>query len=330
MSILGTYLETAMTDPIIPTSQLVTTTPLSQNPAVVYLARLTSALSKRTMRAALDKIAALDGQDAFTLHWAALRYQHTLAIRARLAADYAPATANKLLSALRGVLKEAWRLGQMSAEDYQRAVDLENIKAETLPAGRDLSFGEIKALADVCMNDPSPAGVRDAAIIGVLATCGVRRAELASLRVEHFETDSGKIVIRGGKGNKDRTVYATHGALDALLDWLVLRGTHLGALFVPINKGGSVQHERGMSAQAVYKMLVKRGLEAGVKEFSAHDFRRTFVGDLLDRGVDIATVAKLAGHSDVKTTARYDRRPETTKCDAAGKLHFPYHRRSSW
>ena len=87
------------------------------------------------MHAALDKIAALEGQEAFTLNWAALRYQHTLAIRARLAADYAPATANKLLSALRGVLKEAWRLGQMSAEDYQRAVDLENIKAQN-PARR--------------------------------------------------------------------------------------------------------------------------------------------------------------------------------------------------
>ena len=185
-----------MDDPITPTSQLIRTIPLSQNPAAVYLARLTSDLSKRTMRAALDKIAALDGQDAFTLHWAALRYQHTLAIRAHLAASYAPATANKLLSALRGVLKEAWRLGQMSAEDYQRAVDVENIKAETLPAGRDLSYGEIKALADVCMNDPSPAGVRDAAIIGVLATCGVRRAELASLQVENFDTESGKIIIR--------------------------------------------------------------------------------------------------------------------------------------
>lgn len=144
---------------------------LADNPVLVYLTRLTSDLSKRTMQDALDKIAALDDKDALTLDWSRLRYQHTAAIRARLAADYAPATANKMLSALRGVLKEAWRLGLMSAEDYQRAADIANIKAETLPAGRDLSFGEIKALADVCMDDSSAAGVRDAAIIGVLATC---------------------------------------------------------------------------------------------------------------------------------------------------------------
>src|SRR5664279_3378817 len=125
--------------------EMITTRPLSQNPAAVYLARLTSELSRRTMTDALDKIARMDGRDALTLDWSALRYQHTAAIRARLASTYAAATANKMLSALRGVLKEAWRLGQMSAEDYQRAVDLENIKGETLPAGRDLSFGEIKA-----------------------------------------------------------------------------------------------------------------------------------------------------------------------------------------
>lgn len=74
-------------------------------------------------------------------------------------------------------------------------------------------------------------------------------------------------------------------------------------------------------------MLEKRGAQAGLKTFTPHDFRRTFVGDLLAQGVDIATVAKLAGHGDVKTTARYDRHPETVKRDAAAKLHFPYQSR---
>jgi hypothetical protein len=52
------------------------------------------------------------------LHWAVIRYQHTAAVGSRLLDRYAPATANRILSALRVVLEQIWLLGQMSAEDY--------------------------------------------------------------------------------------------------------------------------------------------------------------------------------------------------------------------
>jgi predicted component of type VI protein secretion system len=150
-----------MTDALTLTKSL----PADRRPAAVYLSRLAPG-SRRTMRQALDTIAGLLTSglaDAQQIDWSAVRYQHAQAIRTRLAETYSPATTNKMLSALRGVLREAWRLELMTAEDYQRATDLGAVKGQTLPRGRALGAGELAALLRVCSDDASPAGARDAA-----------------------------------------------------------------------------------------------------------------------------------------------------------------------
>src|SRR5450432_1571055 len=81
-------------------------------PAHVYITRLGSG-SRRTMSEALNTIAAIvtSGRaDLETMPWSALRYQHTAAVRSALMEKYKPSTANKMLAALRGVLKECGRL----------------------------------------------------------------------------------------------------------------------------------------------------------------------------------------------------------------------------
>ena len=98
---------------------------------------------------AIAKLVTSDRADLETMPWSALRYQHTAAVLSALMEKYKPSTANKMLAALRGVLKECWRLGYMTAEDYQRAADVPTIKSQTLPRGRALA-GEIAALMGTC------------------------------------------------------------------------------------------------------------------------------------------------------------------------------------
>jgi site-specific recombinase XerD len=301
---------------------------LAENPAAVYLTGLAPG-SRRTMREALDTIATLVSggrcPDCLQLDWSSLRFTHTAALRAVLAERYSGATVNKMLSALRGTLKAAWRLGLLSAEEYQRAKDIDSVSNEVVPAGRSLAAVEIAALMADCSRDAAPAlGARDAAILALLYGCGLRRAEVVSLTIADCRvSEKGTDLRVQGKRNKQRLVPLTGGAARAVSDWLRFRGEAEGPLFNPYRKGGRRQ-VGSLTTQAVYKMLQERARSAGVEDFTPHDCRRTFVGDLLDHGADIVTVQKLAGHASVSTTARYDRRGEATKRRAAELLHVPY------
>ena len=306
--------------------------PASRQPAATYLAGLGKS-SQRTQADALNGIAlylSVDRCDRDTLPWWLLRRQHVNAVRAWVIETKATATGRRYMAALRGVLRECWRLDLMTADEYHKAIDVKAIKGsgEEQAAGRALSAGELAALMAVCAADPTPAGVRDACLIGLGARCGLRRDEIAQLQLDDYDADRAVIVVRHGKGNKRRSVPVPTGLDIALADWLAVRGDEPGALFAPVNRGGRLLSGLGISDAAVYDAMEKRGNQAGVKLFSPHDTRRTYIGDLLDAGADLSTVQKLAGHSQASTTAGYDRRGERAKREAVGRLHMAWTRRS--
>ncbi len=109
---------------------------------------------------------------------------------------------------------------------------------------------------------------------------------------------------------------------------IVKASKKVGGVDVPNKKAGQTIFRGGaLTSQAIYNMLYKRAQQAGIKNFSPHDLRRTFISHLLDAGADIVTVSKMAGHANIQTTARYDRRPEETKRNAAELLRVPYKRK---
>lgn len=322
------------------------------NPAAVYLAEKAPG-SRHTMIHALGTMAWLlraqagepaarpQGRaelltEALLFPWHELRYQHTMALRATLAEQYDAAMANKMLCALRRVLFHAWQLELMTEEQRARAANLTSIKKDTeeddSETGRALTSGEIAALLDVCANDLTPAGARDAALIILGMGGGPRRAELATLTMADVERDREHgtywLHIRHGKRNKARKVPLTDsGIIAALEDWLAVRGAEPGALFLAIDKAGHIRHGAALTAQAIYNALKKRGEQAQIENFSPHDLRRTFATNLLAAGADLLTVSRLMGHASPQTTARYDKRKDDAKRQAVSLLHIHYTRR---
>ncbi len=136
--------------------------------------------------------------------------------------------------------------------------------------------------------------------------------------------------MRRGKGRRQRVVYPDPGTRDALADWLELRGTEPGPLFLPINKGGRIGGG-GITGPRVYKVLAKRAEEARLAErLTPHDLRRTLITTLFREKVSAPAIQALAGHAHAVTTMRYDRgdddalRPRGRGGEAGGDAPRPH------
>jgi len=244
----------------------------------------------------------------------------------------APNTINQRLAAIRWYARKIADLAADYSGDEElvrhaaRVATVKDVKGERPETGRHIEQGELHALIQACVNDTSPAGIRDAAIIALAWSTGLRRDEISRIELHELvnKTEDGLDIAIVGKGGKVRAVYVNDGAHAALLDWLELRGKAPGALFVNVNKGRKIAGGK-LSGEALRKVLDKRSREAELsKPVTWHDFRRTFAGNLWDAKIDGVTIQKLMGHASQNQTAKYDRRPEATRRAAVKVLHVPY------
>ena len=294
----------------------------SRDPVLVYLMSLDSEHSRRAMLGGLRRAlraAGASGADPLRYPWAKLDRGLLTAMRAALVRDYGPACVSQSLAAVRGVLREAHEMGQISGDEWSRLRGVRGARAQRGLAGRDVPEDELAKLFAAC-DRSDPVGVRDAALLAVLRVTGARRHEVAGADLGDLDVARGTLRVVG-KRDKERTCHLGDAVVD-LEAWLDVRGGEPGPLFLPWSHKREEFLPRRLTPSGVYCALKKVAKRAGV-QMSPHDLRRTATGDLLDADVDLATVQKILGHEDPKTTARYDRRPARTQAAAAAKLKVP-------
>jgi site-specific recombinase XerD len=139
---------------------------------------------------------------------------------------------------------------------------------------------------------------RDAAIMEVFYSSGLRLAELASLNVSDLDlyTESVRVL---GKGRKERVCPVGAPALEAVSRYRAAANVHSGALF--LNKG-----RRRISPRSIWLVLKRYLRYTSIPiALSPHKLRHSFATHLLDNGADLRSVQALLGHASLSTTQIY-------------------------
>ena len=199
-----------------------------------------------------------------------------------------------------------WRRSRGLAESNPTA-DLRHPRSKPKPA-KKYTTEHLRALFRAIDQGVPRSQRRDRAIVLLLLTTGLRREELASLRLADIEFSGRRGVVRvNGKGAKERDVPFEGPVVQTLGDWLEQRqglpfDFDPDALFVAFagpNRGAQ------LTVDGHEALLGKYARAAKLREWGIHRFRVTFATQLYDDGADIETIRALMGHESIETTRRY-------------------------
>ncbi len=143
---------------------------------------------------------------------------------------------------------------------------------------------------------------RDMAMFMLMLRCGLRVEEVANLTLGAIDYRRHQIMVRDGKGGKDRVVYISNDAADALAAYLRIRPeTNEQKIFL-VEKG--TYKGRPISIRGIQKRIEYYSKKSGIPA-SCHQLRHTMATQLLNADIALATIQALLGHTKIKTTMRY-------------------------
>ena len=285
------------------------------SPAEVYVLTLNTPKSRQTAVEALHRLMdilepALAPGSSFswrTFPWQGMTPEAAIYARRCLVDNGAPNTARLTLSIMRGVLREAWRLGLLDAETYQRCATLPRITGESAPAGRMLSEAEVTQLVAYLDALSGDYGIMAAAVFAVALGGGLRREELTRPLVSSIVED-GRALRFLGKGRQERVQHLPPWTTARVAAWVAARARKAWktpTLFLHAYRGELF--DRAPTVYTIWDLVTSVGAAAGLDHFSPHDLRRTFASRLIDAG-DLGAAQKAMAHKNPSTTLRYDRR----------------------
>ena len=164
------------------------------------------------------------------------------------------------------------------------------------PLPRFLQDSEVSAFFSVVSKR------RDFAIFMLMLRCGLRVEEVANLTLGVVDHQRNQLMVRNGKGARDRLVFLNDDVAEALAAYLQTRPETQEPRIFLVEKG--VFRGKPLSVRGIQKRAEYYSDKSGV-HVSCHQLRHTMATDLLNAGADIVTIQYLLGHSRIKTTMRY-------------------------
>jgi site-specific recombinase XerD len=213
-------------------------------------------------------------------------------------------TQNYHIIALRAFLK--WCVKNDIITLAPEKIDLSKIPERSVEY---LQRDELERLFETISRD-GLIGLRDAAIMEMLYSTGLRVSELTSLNRAQVDLDRREFMVRG-KGKKTRIVFLSKRAVEAIRDYLIARSDNYDPLFINFRRSKKSEditegEKRRLSTVAIEKMVRSHALRAGIiKKVTPHVLRHSFATELLINGADIRSVQEMLGHSSITTTQIY-------------------------